>query len=199
MDADRAPRARDGGGDRRDLLARRDPRARARRRPVVDRRSRRPDARADRGVAAITRGSRWSPRSAKLVEREWLVEVTRVDDRRASASCAFAYPNLWTLVYKRDRRGTPPPLPRASSRAGSSCTPRAAARSAQEEVARHLALAGEPREAAIRYRRAADAARAAFANERAIRLYDRALACIGDARRRDRASTCGTTSARSTS
>ncbi len=50
---------------------------------------------------------------------------------------------------------------------------------AQEEVARHLERAGEPDEAALRYRRAGDAARARYYNDKAIRLYSAALECAG--------------------
>ncbi len=78
------------------------------------------------------------------------------------------------------RRGPPPRLPRSSSRAGSSFTPRAASPVQQEEVGRHLALAGEtargrdPLPPLGRGR-----ARRSITNEKAIRLFDRALACLG--------------------
>jgi tetratricopeptide (TPR) repeat protein len=51
---------------------------------------------------------------------------------------------------------------------------------AQEEIARHLEQAGLHAEAAARFRRAADQARQSYFNGRAIRLYMRALQCIGD-------------------
>ncbi|MCK5797976.1 MAG: tetratricopeptide repeat protein, partial [Deltaproteobacteria bacterium] len=50
----------------------------------------------------------------------------------------------------------------------------------QALVAQHLEEAGDLRGAAMRYRRAADAARTRFANQKAIRLYESALACLGD-------------------
>lgn len=50
---------------------------------------------------------------------------------------------------------------------------------AQEEVARHFERAGDTRIAAQRYRRAAEAARARYFNEEAIRLYREALRCAG--------------------
>ncbi len=50
----------------------------------------------------------------------------------------------------------------------------------QALVARHLEQSGDRRGAAARYRRAADAARARFANQHAIRLYEGALDCLGD-------------------
>src|SRR5262249_2449809 len=49
----------------------------------------------------------------------------------------------------------------------------------QEEVGRHLERAGDGEGAATRYRRAADAARARYYNDKAIRLYAQALECLG--------------------
>src|SRR5207302_4651313 len=90
----------------------------------------------------------------------------------------FAYPNLWQLVYKN--------LDEAKRRVYHAVVarwlelhPEGRAPAAQEEIARHLALAGDAREAATRYRRAAEAARNQYQNEKAIRLFDSALACIG--------------------
>jgi tetratricopeptide (TPR) repeat protein len=50
---------------------------------------------------------------------------------------------------------------------------------AQEEIGRHLEEAGDADAAAACLRRAADAARARYFNDKAIRLYARALACVG--------------------
>lgn len=114
----------------------------------------------------------------KLVEREWIVEVPQ-SSVSGERELRFAYPNLWSIVYKN--------IDDARRRAYHAVVarwlelhPEGRMPAAQEEVGRHLALAGHPRDAALRYRRAAEAARAQFANERAIRLFDRALACIGD-------------------
>ncbi len=49
----------------------------------------------------------------------------------------------------------------------------------QEEIGRHLERAGEGDGASVRYRRAGDAARARYYNDKAVRLYDAALACLG--------------------
>lgn len=119
-------------------------------------------------VAAVT----------KLVEREWLVEVPQ-SSVAGERELRFAYPNLWNLVHMgtedRRRRAYHAVVARWLE-----LHPEGRSPAAQEEIGRHLALAGEAREAATRYRRSAEAARAQFQNERAIRLYDRALACIGD-------------------
>ena len=119
-------------------------------------------------IAAIT----------KLVEREWLADApaSAISGER---ELKFAYPNLWQIVEK----GTDEARRRTYHAAVArwlELHPEGRGPAAQEEVARHLALGGELREAAIRYRRAAEAARAIYANERAIRLFDRALACLGD-------------------
>ena len=194
---DRAPRARDGRGRRRDVVARRDPRARALAISASDR-SRRPDARADRRVRRSLARLRSSPRSASSSSASGSVEVPQ-SSIAGERELRFAYPNLWSIVYKGIDEARAPRAITRSSRAGSSCIPKAAARPRRKRSAvtsRSPATRARPR---LRYRRAAEAARAQFANERAIRLFDRALACIGDAAITRRASTCGTTSARSTS
>jgi len=115
---------------------------------------------------------------AKLVEREWIVEVPQ-SSVSGERELRFAYPNLWSIVYKSidesRRRNYHAVVARWLE-----LHPEGRSPAVQEEVGRHLALAGHPRDAALRYRRAAEAARAQFANERAIRLFDRALACIGE-------------------
>ncbi len=114
----------------------------------------------------------------KLVEREWLAEIPQ-SSVAGERELRFAYPNLWTIVYK----GIEEPKKRGYHAAVArwlELHPEGRGAAAQEEVARHLALAGEARDAATRYRRAAEMARTQFANERAIRLFDRALACIAD-------------------
>lgn len=50
----------------------------------------------------------------------------------------------------------------------------------QEQVGHHFERAGDLRAAATRFRRAADAARSRYFVHKAIRLYQRALACLGD-------------------
>jgi tetratricopeptide (TPR) repeat protein len=114
----------------------------------------------------------------KLVEREWLVDAG-TSSIAGERELRFAHTNLWSIVYKvldeSKRRGWHTAVARWLE-----LHPEGRGPAAQEEVARHLTLAGESHEAATRYRRAAEAARGVFANERAIRLFDRALACIGD-------------------
>ncbi|MBS1120906.1 MAG: Adenylate cyclase [Deltaproteobacteria bacterium] len=116
---------------------------------------------------------------SKLVEHEWLTDVAQ-SSISGERELRFASPNLWSVVYKAieepRRRGHHAAVARWLE-----LHPEGRGPAAQEEVARHLALAGEARDAAGRYRRAAEAARSQFANERAIRLFDRALACIGTA------------------
>ena len=115
----------------------------------------------------------------RLIEREWIVEVeaTTIPGER---EFRFAYPYLWSTVYDgmaADKR-------RAYHRVVAQSLelrPQGRAAMAQEDVARHLELAGDASAAAARYRRAADYARQSFFNERAIRLYSQALACLGEA------------------
>ncbi len=49
----------------------------------------------------------------------------------------------------------------------------------QEEVARHLERAGDGDGASLRYRRAAEGARNRYYHERAVRLFTRAIECLG--------------------
>ncbi len=115
----------------------------------------------------------------RLVEREWLVEVPQ-SSIAGEKELRIANPNLWALVYKTMDEAKRQTYHGIVAR-WLELHPEGRGPAAQEEVARHLALAGEAQEAAVRYRRAAEAARSQFANEAAIRLFDRALACIGDA------------------
>jgi tetratricopeptide (TPR) repeat protein len=116
---------------------------------------------------------------ARLVEREWLVpaEASSIAGER---EYRFAYPYLWSTVYG----GIPPERRHAYHRVVAQyleLRPEGRAAMAQEDVARHLELAGDQSGAAARYRRAADFARKNFFNQRAIRLYSQALACLGEA------------------
>ncbi|MEZ4402119.1 MAG: tetratricopeptide repeat protein [Kofleriaceae bacterium] len=115
----------------------------------------------------------------KLVEHEWLQECDppAVPGER---ELRFAYPILHSLVSA----GVDDVRRRHYHRLAAQwleLRPEGRGPAAQEHVARHLEQAGELRDAALRYRRAAEAARAAYDNERAIRLYDRALSCVGAA------------------
>jgi tetratricopeptide (TPR) repeat protein len=114
----------------------------------------------------------------KLIEREWLVEVDP-PQMQGERELRFAYPILWSLVSRSLDEATRRRYHRLAAQ-WLELRPEGRRAGAQEDVARHLERAGETREAAGRYRRAAEAARGAYHNERAIRLYDRALACVGD-------------------
>jgi tetratricopeptide (TPR) repeat protein len=113
----------------------------------------------------------------RLVEHGWLIEVPQ-SSIAGERELRFASPNLWSIVYDgmpdATRRGYHAVVARWLE-----LHPEGLSAAAQEEVARHLVLAGAPREAALRYRRAAEAARASYANQHAIQLFDRALDSIG--------------------
>jgi tetratricopeptide (TPR) repeat protein len=114
----------------------------------------------------------------KLIEREWLVEIP-LSTVSGERELRFAYPNLWAIVYKGVEESRRRTYHNIVAR-WLELHPEGRSPAQQEEVGRHLALAGETREAAIRYRRSAEAARAEYHNEKAIRLFDRALACLGN-------------------
>ena len=113
----------------------------------------------------------------KLALREWLIEVPQ-SSVSGERELRFAYPKLWQTVYQSTdetkRRAYHAVVARWLE-----LHPEGRSPAAQEEVGRHLALAGDAREAATRFRRSAEAARAQYQNEKAIRLFDKALACIG--------------------
>jgi tetratricopeptide (TPR) repeat protein len=91
----------------------------------------------------------------------------------------FAYPPIWDLTYEMladDRRKRYHRL--AAQWLEARPEGREAAR--QEQVGRHFERAGDMRAAAARYRRAADASRSEYFNHKAIRLYQHALACLGE-------------------
>jgi tetratricopeptide (TPR) repeat protein len=116
--------------------------------------------------------------AGKLALREWLAEVPQ-SSVSGERELRFAYPKLRQQVYQG--------IDEAKRRAYHAVVarwlelhPEGRSPAVQEEVGRHLALAGDAREAATRFRRAAEAARGQYENEKAIRLFDKALACIGN-------------------
>lgn len=115
---------------------------------------------------------------AKLVEREWIVDLAE-STIPGEREYRFAYPPLWDVVYAG--------LDEASRRRYHrriahwlELRPDGRDEESQEEVGRHLEHAGDGDGAAARYRRAADTARIRYFNEKAIRLYSQALACLGE-------------------
>jgi tetratricopeptide (TPR) repeat protein len=113
----------------------------------------------------------------KLVEREWIQEVPE-PSVPGEREYRFAYPHLWSHVYEAIVEGRRREHHKVVAR-WLELRPEGRGAEAQEDIAEHLELAGEVTAAAARYRRAADAARASFSNDRAIRLYARALSCLG--------------------
>jgi tetratricopeptide (TPR) repeat protein len=118
----------------------------------------------------------------KLIEREWLIEQAggiRAASIPGERELHFAYPPLQSVIYDAmdDARRR-----RAHGLAAEwlELRPEGRGEEAQEEIGRHLERAGMGSAAAVRYRRAADAARARFENAKAIRLYTLALDCAGD-------------------
>jgi tetratricopeptide (TPR) repeat protein len=115
---------------------------------------------------------------SKLVEREWIVEVPE-SSVPGEREYRFAYGHLWDHVYdgiqEDKRRAYHTMVARWLE-----LRPEGRGPLAQEDVAEHLEQAGETVAAAARYRRAAQAARGKFLNDRAIRLYARALTCLAE-------------------
>ncbi len=114
---------------------------------------------------------------AKLVEREWLCAVTE-SSVPGEREYRFTYPNLWTVLYSEIDEDNRRDYHRMVAQ-WLELRPEGRGPLAQEDVGRHLELAGEANAAAQRYRRAADAARSQYFNDRAIRLYAQGLSCLG--------------------
>jgi tetratricopeptide (TPR) repeat protein len=113
----------------------------------------------------------------RLIDHGWLIEVPQ-SSIAGERELRFASPNLWSSLYDGMNDATRKSYHAVVAR-WLELHPEGLSASAQEEVARHLELAGDAREAALRFRRAAEAARTIYANQRAIQLYDQALASIG--------------------
>lgn len=112
----------------------------------------------------------------RLARREWVVKLAE-SSIPGETEYRFAYPHLWEAVAggvdERARRVWHRVVAQWLE-----LRPEGRQEEAQEEIGRHLEQAGDRDAAAACYRRAADAARARFMNEKAIRLYARALACL---------------------
>ncbi len=115
---------------------------------------------------------------SKLVEREWILEVDE-SSVPGEREYRFANPILWSLIYEAIDEDARADYHQMVAR-WLELRPEGRGPLAQEDVGRHLELAGDTTGAAACYRRAADAARAKFINEKAIRLYAQALACLGE-------------------
>ncbi len=114
-----------------------------------------------------------------LVHRGLLVEQPEGSSSIGSErEFRFASPPWWDVVYEGiddDRR-------RRYHRLVAQwleLRPRGRGEEEQEEIGRHLERAGDGEGAALRFRRAGDAARARYFNDKAIRLYVSALGCLG--------------------
>jgi tetratricopeptide (TPR) repeat protein len=111
----------------------------------------------------------------RLLEAEWIVE--RPSGFAGERELRFAYPTLWESVALG--------IDEAARRRYHGLIaqwlelrPEGRGAPAQEIIGRHLEEAGDGAGAGACYRRAADDARHRYFNEKAIRLYSRALSCL---------------------
>lgn len=97
----------------------------------------------------------------------------------------FAYAPIGSLAYDLLRETTPAAATLAAYHTlvarWIELRPEGQHEQRQEQIGQQLERAGDVRGAAARFGQAAEAARARFDNERAIRLYQRALRCLGSA------------------
>ncbi len=90
----------------------------------------------------------------------------------------FAYPPWWDVVYDGIDGAARSRYHKLVAQ-WLELRPTGRGEAEQEEIGRHLERAGDGDGAALRYRRAGDAARARYFNDKAVRLYDAALNCLG--------------------
>lgn len=90
----------------------------------------------------------------------------------------FAYPPWWEVVYDGIDHAARSRYHKLVAQ-WLELRPTGRGEEEQEEIGRHLERAGDGDGAALRYRRAGDAARARYFNDKAVRLYDSALNCLG--------------------
>ena len=90
----------------------------------------------------------------------------------------FAYPPWWDVVYDGIDGAARSRYHRLVAQ-WLELRPTGRGEEEQEEIGRHLERAGDGDGAAVRYRRAADAARNRYYNDKAVRLYDAAINCLG--------------------
>jgi tetratricopeptide (TPR) repeat protein len=117
---------------------------------------------------------------ARLAERGWVVHLAE-GSLAGEREYRFAYPLLSRLIYAGIE-------PAARARAHKEIARWLALRPelSEQRVAFHFRKGGDHGPAARWYRRAADAARAAWDHDEAIRLYKEALEVLGSARREER-------------
>ena len=114
----------------------------------------------------------------KVLERRGLLVEVAHPSIPGEREFRFAYPPWWDVVYD----GIDVAARRRYHRLIAQwleLRPEGRGEEAQEEIGRHLERAGDGEGAALRYRRAADAARVRFFNDKATRLYAAALGCLG--------------------
>jgi tetratricopeptide (TPR) repeat protein len=114
----------------------------------------------------------------KVFERRGLVVEQPASTIPGEREYRFAYPPWWDVIYD----GLDAEARRRYHRLVAQwleLRPEGRGEEAQEDIGRHLERSGDGDGAALRYRRAADAARLRYHNDRAVRLYAAALGCLG--------------------
>jgi tetratricopeptide (TPR) repeat protein len=116
--------------------------------------------------------------SLKVLERRGLLAEQAHATIPGEKEYRFAYPPWWDVVYEGIDVAARQRYHRLIAQ-WLELRPEGRGEEAQEEIGRHLERAGDGEGAALRYRRAADAARVRFFNDKATRLYAAALGCLG--------------------
>jgi tetratricopeptide (TPR) repeat protein len=114
----------------------------------------------------------------KLLARRGLLAQQPHSSIPGEREYRFAYPPWWDVVYE----GIGIDARRRYHRLIAQwleLRPEGRGEEAQEEIGRHLERAGDGDGAALRYRRAADAARARYYNDKAVRLFSAAIEQLG--------------------
>lgn len=116
----------------------------------------------------------------KLLSQRGLIVESANASIAGEQEFRFAYAPIWDLAYEMIEENARRRYHRLVAQ-WLELRPEGRLEEQQEQAGRHLQRAGDGVGAAARFRRAADGARARYFNDRAIRLYVRALACVGEA------------------
>ncbi|MSP60662.1 MAG: tetratricopeptide repeat protein [Myxococcales bacterium] len=112
------------------------------------------------------------------LERRGLLVESQHSSIPGEREYRFAYPPWWEVIYgaiSTDGRRRYHKL----IAQWLELRPEGRGEEEQEEIGRHLERAGDGDGASLRYRRAGDAARARYYNDKAIRLFAQAIRCLG--------------------
>ena len=112
------------------------------------------------------------------LERRGLLSEMRHSTIPGEREYRFAYPPWWEVIYEAVGEDARRRYHKLIAQ-WLELRPEGRGEAEQEEIGRHLERAGDADGASLRYRRAAEAARARYFNDKAVRLFAQAIRCLG--------------------